>query len=374
MNKLMFPALLALALGCGPAAAADIVIDQILPTTGAIAPNGQGLEAGGKAYIAYTNANGGVNGNKLVLHSLDDQYKPDETVKLVQKAIAEHRPITFMNFTGAANIELLLKSGDLEKARVPLVGPRAGGQSMRNPVNPLLFHTYSSYWDEVEHMVEVFSTMGSNRFAVIYQDDAFGRDGFEGVQQALKKKNMPLLVGAPYPRGTTDVGPAGEKVMAVNPQVVIFCTTAPFAAEFVKRYREKMTGVQFAGFSAIDATTMVKLAGVSLARGFIIAQNMPNPNKTSVKLVREHRDVMAKFAPNVKPNFYTLGGYATAKVVVEGIKRAGPAPTREKFMAALEGMKDYDIGGVQYTFGKELRMGTKFVELLIINGKGEPES
>ena len=374
MNKFIVAWALSMAWGCGAAVAADIVIDQILPTTGAIAPNGQGLEAGGKAYIAYVNANGGVNGNKIVLNSMDDQYKPDETVRLVQKAIAEHKPITFMNFTGAANIELLLKSGDLEKARVPLVGPRAGGQSMRNPVNPLLFHTYSSYWDEVEHMVDVFGTMGSTRFAVVYQDDAFGRDGFEGVQNALKKKNMPLLVGAPYPRGTIDVGPAGEKVLAANPQVVIFCTTAPFAAEFVKRYREKMVGVQFAGFSAIDATTMVKLAGVNLARGFVIAQNMPNPNKTSVKLVREHRDVMSKFAPNVKPNFYTLGGYATAKVVVEGLRRAGPQPTREKFMAALENMKDYDIGGVQYTFGKDLRMGTRFVELLIINGKGEPES
>jgi len=132
--------------------------------------------------------------------------------------------------------------------------------------------------------------------------------------------------------------------------------------------------VQFAGFSAIDATTLVKLAGANLARGFVIAQNMPNPNKTSVKLVREHRDVMAKFAPNVKPNFYTLGGYATAKVLVEGLRRSGPQPTREKLVAALENMKDYDIGGVQYSFGKDLRMGTKFVELLIVNGKGEPES
>jgi ABC-type branched-subunit amino acid transport system substrate-binding protein len=364
----------AIAQVCIPALAADLVVDQILPTTGAIAPNGQGLQAGGKAYIDFVNANGGVNGNKIVLNSLDDQYKPDETVRLVQKAIAEHKPLAFMNFTGAANIELLLKSGDLEKARIPLVGPRAGGQSLRKPVNPLIFHTYSSYWDEVERMVDVFGSMGSTRFAVIYQDDAFGRDGFEGVQAALRAKNTPLLVGASYPRGTVDVGPAGEKIMAANPQVVIFCTTAPAAAEFVKRYREKMVGVQFAGFSAIDATTMVKLAGLSLARGFIIAQNMPNPNKTSVKLVREHRDVMAKFASNVKPNFYTLGGYATAKVVVEGLRRSGPQPTREKFIAALENMRDYDIGGVQYSFGKELRMGTRFVELLIINGKGEPES
>ena len=374
MKKNVIFWLSALALACSTAQAADLVIDQIVPTSGPIAPNGQGLMAGGQAYIDSVNAAGGVNGQKILLHSIDDQYKPDETLRLVQKSAVENHPIAFMNFTGAANIELLIKSGELEKNKIPLIGPRAGGQSLRNPVNPLIFHTYSSYWDEVERMIDVFSTMGSTRFAVIYQDDAFGRDGFEGAQAALKKRNLPLLVGAGYQRGTVDVAAAGEKILKADPQVVIFCTTAPAAAAFVKLFREKMVGVQFAGFSAIDATTIVKLAGADLARGFVIAQNMPNPNKSSVRLVREHRDVMAKFAPNVKPNFYTLGGYATAKVVVEGLKRAGPAPTREKFMAALENMRDFDIGGVQYTFGRGLRMGTNFVELLIVNANGEPQS
>lgn len=372
MNK--FIVFLALAAACGCARAADIVIDQIVPSSGPIAPNGQGVMIGGKAYIDQVNALGGVLGQKIVLNTFDDQYKPDETLRLVQKSLREDRPIAFMNFIGAASVELLLKSGELEKDRVPLVGPRAGGQSVRSPVNPYLFHTYSSYWDELERMVDVFSTMGSTRFAVVYQDDAFGRDGFEGAQAALKKRNIPLALAVPYQRGSVDVAPAGEKILAANPQVVLFCTTALYAAEFVKRYREKMVGVQFAGFSAIDAATIVKAAGPGLARGFVIAQNMPNPAKNSVPLVREHREAMAKFANGASPNFYTLGGYASAKILVEGLRRAGRAPTREKLIAALESMKDYDIGGVQYTFGKGLRMGTTYVELLIVNAKGEPQS
>jgi ABC-type branched-subunit amino acid transport system substrate-binding protein len=364
----------ALALACGAAHCADLLIDQVLPTTGAIAPNGLGLQAGGKCYIEIVNANGGVNGRKIVLSSFDDQYKPDETVRLVHKAIAEHHPLAFMNFTGAANIELLIKSGELEKSGTPLIGPRAGGQSLRNPVNPFIFHTYSSYWDEVERMIDVFGSMGSTRFAVVFQDDAFGRDGFEGVQAALKKRGLTLLASGSYARGTVDVQAAGEKIVAANPQVVILSTTAPAAAEFVKRFREKMPGVQFAGISAVDASTLVKLAGASLARGFVIAQNVPNPNKTSVRLVREHREAMAKCAPEIKPNYYTLGGYATAKVLVEALKRAGPNPTREKLVAALENMRDFDIGGVEYSFSHELRMGTKFVDLLIINANGEPQS
>ena len=363
-----------LALGSGAAPAADLVLNQILPASGPIAPIGQGLMTGARAYIDAINAAGGVHGNKIVLHTLDDQYKPDETLRLVRNSVVGNQPLALMNFVGAANVELLIKSGELERNKIALVGPRAGVQSLRAPVNAFVFHTYSSYWDEVERMVDVFSTMGSTRFAVLYQDDAFGKDGLEGMQVALKKKNVPLLVAASYPRGTTDVAAAGEKILQANPQVVIFCATAPAAAEFVKRFREKMIGVQFGGISAIDAATLVKFASANLARGFVIAQNMPNPNKKSVVLVREHRDVMAKFAPNIQPNFYTLGGYATAKVVVEGLRKAGPAPTRDKFVAALETLRDFDIGGVQYSFGRGLRMGTTFVDLFIINSSGEPQS
>ncbi|HUL91402.1 MAG TPA: ABC transporter substrate-binding protein [Burkholderiales bacterium] len=354
--------------------AADIVLSQILPLTGPIAQNGQGLMAGAKAYIDSVNAAGGVRGQKIVLKTYDDQYKPAETVRLVEKSIAEDHPLAFFNFTGAANIELLIKTGDLEKNKIALIGPRAGTQSLRNPVNPLIFHTYSSYWDEVERMVELFSSMGTTRFAVLYQDDSFGTDGFEGVQVALKKRNLPLTVAASYPRGTTDIAAAGAKIIAANPQAVIFCSTAPAAAAFVKHFRDQMVGVQFAGISAVDGATLVKLAGLKAAHGFVLAQNVPNPTKNSVALAREHHDVMAKFAPSVKPNFYTLGGYAAARVVVEGLRRAGPTPTREKFIAALEGIREFDIGGVQYTFGRGVRMGTKFVDLLIIDSKGEPQS
>jgi len=144
MKKSVMFLAFALALACNAAKPADLALTQIVPTTGAIAPNGLGLQAGGKAYIDSVNATGGVNGQKIVLHNFDDQYKPDETVRLFQKSAAENHPLAFMNFTGAANIELLIKSGELDKNKIPLIGPRAGGQSLRNPVNPFIFHTYSA--------------------------------------------------------------------------------------------------------------------------------------------------------------------------------------------------------------------------------------
>jgi len=362
-----------LSLGCKAAAAADIVLTEILPLTGAIAPNAQGIMIGTKAYIDSVNAAGGVHGNRIVLDTQDDQYRPDETLRLARKSIADEHPLALINLMGATGVEVVMKSGELEKNRIPLIGARSGSQTLRDPVNSFVFHTYAGYWDEVDRIVELFNSTGTTRFALVYQDDLFGRDGLGGMQAALKKRGLELVAAATFPRGTTEIGAAGEKVLQANPQAVILYMTSAPAAEFLKRFREKMPGVHLAGISTIDAATLVKLAGTQLARGLVLAQNMPSPSKSSVAFVREHRSLLAKYAPaDTKPNYYTLGGHATAKVIVEALKRAGPKPTREKLMAALEGIRDFDIGGVLYSYGHGVRVGVRFVDLLIIDGRGEP--
>jgi hypothetical protein len=52
------------------------------------------------------------------------------------------------------------------------------------------------------------------------------------------------------------------------------------------------------------------------------------------------------------------GGVHGRKVMVEGLRRAGPRPTREKLIAALESMRRLDLGGIDVTYGPQLRIGT----------------
>ena len=73
-------------------AAGEINFTQVLPLTGAIAVNAAGLRSGAEAYIGMVNAGGGVNGATIKLSTLDDGYKPDETVQQVKKALTENSP------------------------------------------------------------------------------------------------------------------------------------------------------------------------------------------------------------------------------------------------------------------------------------------
>ena len=75
-------------------------------------------------------------------------------------------------------------------------------------------------------------------------------------------------------------------------------------------------------------------------------------------------DLFPKLSPAV------LEGYAAAKVLVEGLRRAGKNPTRETLQAALENMKRYDLGGLEVSFSPEDHTGLEFADLSIVDLEG----
>ena len=66
-----------------------------------------------------------------------------------------------------------------------------------------------------------------------------------------------------------------------------------------------------------------------------------------------------------------LEGFAAAKVLVEGLKRAGAKPTREKIQAALESIRKFDIGGLEVNYSPEDHTGLDFADLSIIGTDGK---
>ena len=65
-----------------------------------------------------------------------------------------------------------------------------------------------------------------------------------------------------------------------------------------------------------------------------------------------------------------LEGFAAAKVLVEGLQRAGRNPTRASFISAMESLRDYDLGGIKLTYGPNDHSGLDYVEASIVNRKG----
>jgi len=93
-------------------------------------------------------------------------------------------------------------------------------------------------------------------------------------------------------------------------------------------------------------------------------------------------NLLGPLAPNpswLRLTIKDLGDYTTTlqalrpgtRVFVEGLKRAGRDLTREKFIGALESMGSYDLGGFTINYSPASHIGSKFVEMTIINSSGQ---
>lgn len=353
-----------------PARAAEVVVGQVAPLSGVLASTGQQMVLGGKIYFDWVNAQGGVHGATLRQEVVDDGYKVPDTVRLTRELLARPEVVALYGFAGTANITQLLADGVLEQGGAALVAPYTGGESLRSPFNPWIFHVRAGYADEAEHMVQQLTTLGMDRVAVMYQDDGFGKAGLAGVEAALAKRKLKLVASAGYERNTDQVEAAAQAIKAADAQAVIMIAINKPAAAFIKRYRELGGGAQLYNISVVDPTELVKLAGLKNAHGLGISQVVPYPYRPLLPVVREYQQLLKQYAPEAEVNYTSFEQFLGAKVLVEALRRAGPAPTRAKVVRALESLRSFDLGGITVGYSPTNRVGSRYVEVTVIGANG----
>jgi branched-chain amino acid transport system substrate-binding protein len=375
-NIQTFALALSLATTLLPALAApgreDLVIGQVAPLTGTIAGTGAEYVAGGAAYFAWVNDNGGIYGRKIRVAIKDDSYKPDQTLALTRQLLAEEKPLALFGFVGTGNVLALNKNKVLEEAGIALLAPYTGAQDLRAPVNPQIFHIRASYTDETARMVEHLHTIGLRRFAVMYQDDPFGKSGLAGAESALQKLGMKAVATGGYDRTKPEeVDAAVAAIAPANPDAIIMVSVNRASAAFIKKMRAQGSKARLFSISVVNFRELLKNAGEDNARGIGISQVMPYPYSTLAPVAREFQTLMAKYQPDKVVSYASMESFIAAKILVEAIRRSGADPTRAKIVSQLEKMNSYDVGGFKVSFSPENRVGSKFVEVTVIGRDGK---
>jgi len=354
-------------------AASEIVIGQVVPLSGVIAGTGDEYASGAAAYFAGINAKGGIYGRKIRVVQKDDAYKPEATLQLTKEIIDKESPVALFGFVGTANILALNKNNVLSDNKIALLAPYTGAEDLRNPVNPYLFHSRASYTDETAKMVEHLHTIGLRKFAVFYQNDGFGKSGLAGAEAALTKLNLKAVATGNYDRSKPEeIETAAAAIAAANPDAVIMVAVNKASSALIKKLRASGNKARLFSISVVNFKELLKNTGDDLARGVGISQVMPFPyNMNSpVAVVREFHSAMKQYAPAKTISYASMEGFIAAKVLVEAVKRARADPSREKVLAQLAEMRDYDAGGFKINFGGDNRVGSHFVEVTVISRDG----
>lgn len=348
----------------------EIVIGQVAPLSGVLADTGKDMVLGAKIYFEHVNDQGGVHGKKIRHVVKDDGYKVDETVRLTTEVIEKDGALALIGFAGTGNVGELLKQKILEKANIALVAPYTGGELLRTPFNPYIFHIRAGYADEAEGIVNQLVMLNMKRIGVMYQDDPFGKAGLAGVEAALKKRNLEIVGTGAYEKNTDNVTEAVSAIAKANPQAVVMISVNKSTAAFSKQIRGVSTVAQLVNISVVNPKEIARQIGNDHARGLGIAQVMPYPYSPTVAIVKEYQQAMKKYAPGIELSYTSFEEFVGAKVLVEGLRRAGPNATREKVIRALETLHAYDTGGFTVHFSPNNRIGSRFVEITVIGKDG----
>ncbi|HEX6703363.1 MAG TPA: ABC transporter substrate-binding protein [Albitalea sp.] len=323
---------------------------------------------GAMAYFASVNKRGGVFGRNVELKVYDDGRDVRRTVTNTERLIAEDRAFALFGYRSTPSVEAALPI--LTRNQVPLIAPFSGAESIRSPANPLVFHLRASYRQEAAKLVHQLSTVGVRRVALLYQDDAFGKDAAAGFEEALKDAGLAPLVTATYDRKDLNVESAVRSIGQASSEAVLMACSPRACLDFIKAMRAEKHRCQFLTLSNVNSDEFAKGLGND-TRGVVVAQVMPSPWSHVIPLAREYRQALKDSGSGVPVSYASFEGFAAAKLVVTALRLAGPDPTRERFMAALESMRELDLGGLTVRFFGTDHRGSNFVELTFISQGGK---
>lgn len=354
-------------LAVGMSAQAQLLIGQTAGFTGQVGPGVKETTDGARLHIDAVNARGGVNGQKIELISLDDKFDPKLAAENARKLIEDDGVLAMFLTRGTPHTEAIIPL--LDKHGVALVAPSTGAMVLHQPVVRHIFNVRATYQREAEKAIAHLNTIGITRIAVLYADDSFGADGLAGAQRGMDKAGIKAVALEKFDRAKPDFSKIAPRVAKLEPQTVMMVASGTAVVDAIKALRAAGSGAQIVTLSNNASGGFVKSLGSS-ARGVIVTQVFPYERSIAYPIVKEAQELArAKDLGDVSPAM--LEGFAGAKVMVEALRRAGPRPTRDKVQAALEGLRKFDLGGLDITYGPDDHTGLDFADLAIIGSDGK---
>jgi branched-chain amino acid transport system substrate-binding protein len=360
----------------------EIRIGMSAAFRGTAAGLGAEFYRGAQACYLDVNARGGLYGRSIAVVALNDGYEPIPCINNTMQLIETQNVFFLSNYVGTPTLTRALPViRRYSDQHVVLVGNFTGAQPQREPPYvDQVFNIRASYRQEMMALVDRFWQLGARKFAVYYQIDAYGRSGTDGVARGLAQQGARIVAEATYSRGARfedDMTPAVKQLQAAGAEVVLCTGAYQGCGAFVKAARDLGWRVPISNLSFVGSDAMLALLvahgrakGRDYTRALVNSQVMPSYDDVSLPGVAEYRAAMDRYDPPVPPalrdptygiqkySFISLEGFINAKVIVEALRRTGPAPTRLGFRQALESLKNLDVGiGAPLTFSRERHQG-----------------
>lgn len=312
----------------------EITIGSFSALSGAVAVIGIPFYHGFQAYIDSINDAGGIYGRKINVLEADDQFNPALTVPAVKKFVEEDH--VYAVVAGLGTPGCLAVMDYLNDNGVPFIYQGSGSSKLAIPPKKYVFAVQPNYTNEGQIFVKYATDNGWKKIALIYENDDAGNEGKTGVEMGAQKYGANIVYESPFPLTETDFTSYMLKTKDSGADVLIIYspTSAALAGNAVKT--AKSLGVNQKIFLPYPQAGIVATAGAAAEGVYVTGWvDFSNPNDPGIQkfyntwLKYYPKDSLLTFA-------YAVAGYVAGEIFVEALKRAGPNPTRDALIWALE--------------------------------------
>ena len=353
-----------------PGITADhILFGQSVALSGPTRELGEQVRLGIEAAFNEANAEGGVHGRRLDLLTLDDGYEPVAAIQNTVQLIEEEHVFALIGAVGTptsrAAAPVALEAG------VPYIAPFTGAAFLRSEEMPNVVNVRASYAQETEVMVErLIADLGVTRIGVMYQNDSFGRDGYEGVRDALARRSMrPVAIGT-YPRNTTAVKRGILNLLEGDPEAVVIVGAYEPVASTLKWAKQSGPNAIFLTVSFVGGESLAR--ALSADTEIYVTQVVPYPTDTSFPVVASYQQALRGISTIAQPSHVSLEGYLMGRLAIRSVEECGDGLTRTCFVESLREGGDFDIDGfrLSYDDAEWDNQGSDQVYMTVLDGSG----
>ena len=343
----------------------SIVIGQSVALTGPGSSLASPFHDGAKLYFDRLNAAGGVNGRKVELVTLDDRGSAKLAAENAKKLL-DQGVFSLFGFYGSPQVTAAYPL--IKDSEVLMFAPMAAADEFRGALYPNVYSVRPGYAEEAAAIAKHAETLGAKRLGIIHATDSESLAALDSATRTLPSMGSNLVVNAAVSSGS--VANSVDKVLAAKPECVLVIGDSNGAANAVRDLRAKGFRGPIYGFSNTGESLLAEELGPEGA-GTILVRVVPKSDTAKVAVVRELM-VDSQAAKLGKTNVYMLEGYIAARVYAEALRRIPRGdPTRAKLRKAIESMDETSVGGFRVHFGNNDRVGSKLVELSLIDSQGK---
>ncbi len=324
--------------------AGELLFAQSAPLSGNAGQLGEQMRLGVRAAFQEVNRNGGVNGHRLRLISLDDAYEPQQAISNAETFVGQDDVIAMIGGVGTPTSMAIVDL--LASAKMAYLAPMTGAGGLRDKKYPGVFNVRASYHAEVQQIVQWIATQKNGaRLGILYQDDSYGQSGLTSLRQELAGRRELLVAAAPYMRNTTAVKGALLTLRDAAPDSVLIVGTYRAAAALIRWSRKIGFTPRFFNLSFVGSEALAAELGAAV-QGIYVAQVMPSPSQQEQALVARYRRALIDFDGGVRPTYISLEGYVAGRVAAALAGQIDKV-TRQSFYAAIAALPSLEIDGLR---------------------------